>query len=76
MPIYEYVCMHCESRFEELVRNGEEPPCPNCASAQVSRQVSVFARRGEFPATRFPQSSGGHAAGHHHHHGACSCARF
>jgi signal transduction histidine kinase len=25
VPIYEYVCMECESHFEELVRNGEEP---------------------------------------------------
>nr|MBA2568472.1 zinc ribbon domain-containing protein [Actinomycetota bacterium] len=30
MPIYEYVCMECESHFEELVRNGEAVSCPDC----------------------------------------------
>src|SRR5437867_7894121 len=30
MPIYEYVCMECESHFEELVRNGEQVSCPDC----------------------------------------------
>ena len=46
MPIYEYVCMECESHFEELVRNGEEPDCPDCASANVRKQFSVFATHG------------------------------
>ena len=35
MPIYEYVCMACESHFEELVRNGEEPDCPDCGASNV-----------------------------------------
>jgi putative FmdB family regulatory protein len=43
MPIYEYVCMQCESHFEELVRNGDEPDCPDCGAANVRRQLSVFA---------------------------------
>ena len=46
MPIYEYVCMECESHFEELVRNGEEPDCPDCGSANVRKQFSVFATHG------------------------------
>ena len=46
VPIYEYVCMECESHFEELVRNGEEPDCPDCASANVRKQFSVFATHG------------------------------
>ncbi len=49
MPIYEYVCMACESHFEELVRNGEEPDCPDCGAANVRRQLSVFAAIGESP---------------------------
>ena len=44
MPIYEYVCMSCESHFEELVRNDETPACPDCGAAKVQRQFSVFAR--------------------------------
>ena len=46
VPIYEYVCMECESHFEELVRNDEEPDCPDCTSENVRRQLSVFARHG------------------------------
>jgi putative FmdB family regulatory protein len=46
MPIYEYVCMSCESHFEELVRGDETPPCPDCGAKKVSRQLSVFATHG------------------------------
>ena len=44
MPIYEYVCPGCGSRFEKLVRRfGEAVSCPSCASADVEKQLSVFA---------------------------------
>ena len=43
MPIYEYVCMQCESHFEELVRNHAQPDCPECGAADVRKQLSVFA---------------------------------
>ena len=69
MPIYEYVCMECESHFEELVRNGEEPDCPDCSSANVKRQLSVFAMHGgtaEQPS--FRSSGGGGCCG-----GSCGC---
>ncbi len=47
MPIYEYVCMECESHFEELVRSsGQEVSCPDCESAKVVKQFSVFAAHG------------------------------
>ena len=46
MPIYEYVCMSCESHFEELVRHDETPKCPDCGEAKVQRQFSVFAAHG------------------------------
>src|SRR5271154_6393298 len=35
MPIYEYVCMSCESHFEELVRYDESPNCPECGAADA-----------------------------------------
>ncbi len=69
MPIYEYVCMECESHFEELVRNGEQPDCPDCSSANVRRQLSVFAMSGgtaEQPT--FRSSGGGGCCG-----GSCGC---
>jgi len=44
MPLYEYVCTGCRKRFEKLVRRfGDEVACPSCASAEVEKQLSVFA---------------------------------
>ena len=45
MPIYEYVCMQCESHFEELVRGDQQVACPDCSATNVSRQFSTFAVR-------------------------------
>jgi putative FmdB family regulatory protein len=59
MPIYEYVCMTCESHFEELVRGDDEPACPDCGGAKVARQFSVFATRAEKPQPSFRGASGG-----------------
>jgi putative FmdB family regulatory protein len=51
VPIYEFVCMECESHYEELVPMGESADCPDCASANVRKQFSVFAAHGvESPA--------------------------
>ena len=44
MPIYEYACNGCGSRFEKLVRRfAEQVSCPSCASEAVDKQLSVFA---------------------------------
>ncbi len=44
MPIYEYLCRGCATRFEKLVRRfGEQVSCPCCAGADVEKQLSVFA---------------------------------
>ncbi|HZR94416.1 MAG TPA: zinc ribbon domain-containing protein [Gaiellaceae bacterium] len=66
MPIYEYVCMECESHFEELVRGEEQVNCPDCTAANVVKQFSSFAVHG---ATKVPSSrSGGGCCG-----GSCGC---
>ena len=67
MPIYEYACMQCESLFEELVRNGEEPPCPECGASNVLKQLSVFARSAVGSAAVRGGSSGGCCGG------SCGC---
>ncbi|HEY7705882.1 MAG TPA: zinc ribbon domain-containing protein [Gaiellaceae bacterium] len=70
MPIYEYVCMSCESHFEELVRNGEQPDCPDCGTANVRKQLSIFAAHGSSTTTDLgptPRSGGGCCGG------SCGC---
>jgi putative FmdB family regulatory protein len=45
MPLYEYLCSACGSRFEELVSASaaEPPPCPDCGAADSTRIMSTFA---------------------------------
>jgi putative FmdB family regulatory protein len=43
MPIYEFECAACGARFEELVARDSTPPCPSCASAEVTRLISLVA---------------------------------
>jgi putative FmdB family regulatory protein len=47
MPIYEYACEECKTRFERLVmsKNGK-PECPKCGSHKAAMQFSVFAAHG------------------------------
>jgi putative FmdB family regulatory protein len=43
MPLFEYKCDDCDTKFEELVTNSEQSVvCPDCKSAKVSKQLSVF----------------------------------
>jgi putative FmdB family regulatory protein len=67
MPIYEYVCMSCESHFEELVRyDDESPKCPDCGAVKVQKQFSVFAAHGTSTQPSF--GGGGGCCG-----GSCGC---
>ncbi|MDP6102790.1 MAG: zinc ribbon domain-containing protein [Dehalococcoidia bacterium] len=53
MPIYEYACTTCRSRFERMrsMDTSQEPsPCPDCGSPSP-RALSVF--------TSFMKSPGG-----------------
>ncbi|RPJ03552.1 MAG: zinc ribbon domain-containing protein [Spirochaetaceae bacterium] len=49
MAIFEFRCKKCNSCFEMLVRGtpnsqgGQQPKCPNCSSAELEKQFSVFA---------------------------------
>jgi putative FmdB family regulatory protein len=40
VPIYEFECSKCGTRFEELVKAGEKAPCPQCKSSEVERRYS------------------------------------
>jgi putative FmdB family regulatory protein len=64
MPIYEYACGDCGSRFEKLVRRfTEEVSCPSCASESVDKQLSVFAVGGSSAAAEPSCSAPGCGAG-------------
>ncbi len=68
MPIYEFVCMECESHFEELMRlEDSDPSCPDCGSARTNRQLSVFAAHGTAEQPSFGGSGGGCCGG------SCGC---
>ena len=43
MPLFEYACRSCGHHFEYLTRAGHAPSCPACASAELEKQLSVFA---------------------------------
>jgi putative FmdB family regulatory protein len=76
MPIYEYVCMSCESHFEELVRSDETPPCPDCGSENAKRQFSTFAAHGLSKpqiSNRASSLGGGGSSGGGCCGGSCGC---
>ena len=44
MPLYDFSCDHCGTKFERLVRNEAEiatVDCPDCAGRHVSRELSL-----------------------------------
>jgi putative FmdB family regulatory protein len=75
MPIYEYICEDCDTRFERIVLNKQqEIACPKCASKKAAIQISVFATttaNGNGAAAKSSTSSsggGGSCCG-----GGCGC---
>lgn len=46
MPIYEYRCEDCGTKFEKLVRRGPDAPeieCPSCGRNHLKQELSTFA---------------------------------
>jgi putative FmdB family regulatory protein len=46
MPIYEYLCEDCGTKFEKLVRRQSETPdieCPSCGHKHLKQELSTFA---------------------------------
>lgn len=71
MPLYEYLCEDCSSKFQvrRAMSEREAPAaCPECRSDRVERQISlVFAAKGG--ATNSSAMNGGCGCG-----SACGCA--
>lgn len=44
MPIFEYQCKKCGTKFEELVQGDREAqiPCPECGNNQTEKLVSAI----------------------------------
>ena len=61
MPIFEYVCDDCGTKFEKLVRNGDKVACPSCGEAHLTTALSTFAAHsnGKAKAAEFPSCPGG-----------------
>jgi putative FmdB family regulatory protein len=46
MPIFEYLCEDCGTKFEKLVRNAPDAPelaCPSCGKTHLKQEFSTFA---------------------------------
>ena len=43
MPIYEYACRDCGTRFEKIVYRSTTQECPSCNSGDLERLLSTFA---------------------------------
>ncbi|HEX2392641.1 MAG TPA: zinc ribbon domain-containing protein [Solirubrobacterales bacterium] len=50
MPIYEFECEECGTRFEELVAAAAQPvPCAACGSRRTRRLISAVSPPGRQP---------------------------
>lgn len=45
MPIFEYRCEDCNTKFEKLVRTGDHVSCPSCGQDHLKTEYSTFAPR-------------------------------
>jgi putative FmdB family regulatory protein len=50
MPLYEYECSDCETRFDALrgMSEADDPiACPTCGSQETHRVISLFSAVGD-----------------------------
>lgn len=74
MPIYEYLCEECETRFEKIVLNKQqEIACPKCASKKAAIQLSVFATTGNSNGASAKSSTSFSGGGGSCCGGGCGC---
>jgi putative FmdB family regulatory protein len=63
MPIYEYICDDCGTKFEKLVRRNQDGvACPSCGESHLKTALSTFAAHssnGKSQASQFPSCAGG-----------------
>jgi len=64
MPIFEYRCDDCGTKFEKLVRRTDDAPgveCPSCGQKHLTQELSTFAAHvaSGSKATEMPRCPGG-----------------
>ena len=63
MPIFEYSCVDCGTKFEKLVRKSTDGvTCPSCGQDHLKTELSTFAAHsntGTKRASEMPQCPGG-----------------
>jgi len=72
MPIFEYICSHCNHRFETLVLGSRQPCCPKCESKDLAPQLSVFSVSAKSSPASASPSGGCGTCGDPRGPGACS----
>ena len=48
MPIFEYLCADCGTKFEKLVRRSDDADslvCPSCGLKHLQQELSTFSAR-------------------------------
>ena len=80
MPLHEYLCQDCQSRFELIVATAkaDEVPCPMCSGVSTRRLISVFAGvggRALFASMGEGPMAGGGGGGCCGGAGGCACGR-
>ncbi|MFN3324913.1 MAG: FmdB family zinc ribbon protein [Bryobacteraceae bacterium] len=65
MPIYEYRCEDCGTKFEKLVRGSDTsgPECPSCGQNHLRMELSTFAAHSNGGGSAEPAFGGGCPAG-------------
>ncbi len=59
MPLYEYTCTGCETRFEAFVHTSRaKVECPKCGSKKVDKLLSLFGAKSGGGATSDPSVGG------------------
>ncbi len=53
MPLFEYECRGCGTKFEFLTREGQAPSCPTCHGVELQKLMSVFAAQASGPGKSF-----------------------
>lgn len=76
MPLYDYHCQACDSRFEILVRAGVTPMCPQCQGTALEKCISRIAPAGKIEAIRMAHRRVAAAQGHFDHYSPSDKAKL